>query len=196
MHLPHWDYYVAIEGDLERCSRFVEFQEDNFKTFSIEFARIIMAASAEVDTIMKLFCGAIDPSKSPDKITHYLPIILSKYPKFREFEIILKRREIRLTPWKEWTNDDRPEWWKIGYNKVKHERDKYFTMANLTNAMHSVAGLLSCLLYYYKQIHGQLVGVDYAQSPRIFMTEQSGISTGLGHDLTWIYQTPDEIKKS
>lgn len=52
----HWNYFLAIEQDFEKISRYVEFTESNNETFSIEFSRIIMAASQEVDVIMKSIC--------------------------------------------------------------------------------------------------------------------------------------------
>ena len=40
----HWNYFVALEHDLEAASRYVEFCERNFDVFSIELAHLLFAA--------------------------------------------------------------------------------------------------------------------------------------------------------
>jgi len=60
MSLPHWEYFLSIETDLTQGMRYVEFAPENYATFSVEFARIIVAASAEFDAVAKALCNAID----------------------------------------------------------------------------------------------------------------------------------------
>lgn len=55
----HWNYFLAIENDFEKMTRYVELSESNDKTFSIEFARIIMAATQEVDVILKKYVNRL-----------------------------------------------------------------------------------------------------------------------------------------
>ena len=33
---PHWNYFLAMEEDLDRLSRFVEFTTNNYECYSIE----------------------------------------------------------------------------------------------------------------------------------------------------------------
>jgi len=40
--LNHWNYFLAIESDLEAVSRYIEPCKANFKTYSIEQARILV----------------------------------------------------------------------------------------------------------------------------------------------------------
>ena len=78
MSLEYWEYFLAIESDLENCCRYVEFSSDNYGTYSIEFARIIMAASAEFDTLAKNLCQAILERKlkpNEDNINKYNQIM-------------------------------------------------------------------------------------------------------------------------
>jgi hypothetical protein len=35
---PHWNYFLALEKDLETVSRYIEFSRDNLNTYSIELA--------------------------------------------------------------------------------------------------------------------------------------------------------------
>ncbi|MBI1210460.1 MAG: hypothetical protein GC190_03280 [Alphaproteobacteria bacterium] len=45
------ELFLVLEADLERLSRFVEFTPDNYDSYSVETARILMAAAAEVDVV-------------------------------------------------------------------------------------------------------------------------------------------------
>src|SRR4030042_1528335 len=87
----HWNYLLAIEGDLERLSRFIEFDERNFDCFSIEISRILLASGAEVDVVCKQICKKLNPKSSADKIHHYRDEILNAYPGIPDFEILLFR---------------------------------------------------------------------------------------------------------
>jgi hypothetical protein len=40
----HWNYFIALERDLETTTRYVEFTPANFSTYSIEFAHLLFAA--------------------------------------------------------------------------------------------------------------------------------------------------------
>jgi len=54
--LLHWNYFLVLESDLEHISRYIEFTTDNFKVYSQEFAHILLAASSEVDVVLKSLC--------------------------------------------------------------------------------------------------------------------------------------------
>jgi hypothetical protein len=189
MSLPHWEYFLAIESDLENCSRFVEFCPDNFNTYSLEFARIIMASGSEFDNVIKLLCKSIAPRKKPNNILKYYPILSSKYPNFTLFKISIPRYNILLQPWKDWSATKSPDWWSTAYNKIKHERDKFFKEANLFNALNAVSGLLCGILYYYKEcFHGE-AEIDSRHAPRLFVpSDPSGFLSG---GVFWPYYTPD-----
>ena len=168
MNPPYWDYFLSIEADLEQCGRFVEFSEDNFSTYSIQFARIIMAGSSEFDNVVKALCKTISPDRSPNNMTKYRPIIYSKYPKFFDCEVSFYRYKLPFKPWRNWTTENTPDWWSKGYNKIKHNRDTYFKQANLKNAILSTAGLFLGILYYYDSYYGKIPDIDISQESRLF----------------------------
>src|SRR5437879_880483 len=60
----HWNYFLALEKDLEVVSRYVEFGSQNFDTYSIEFAHLLFAAVSEVHVIAKLLCKRLAPAQS------------------------------------------------------------------------------------------------------------------------------------
>src|ERR1022692_3254506 len=92
----HWNYFLAIERDLEILSRYVDFNEKNFACFSIEIARIILAASAEVDVVCKQICQATDASSDAKSIDAYRTNISSAIPDISSFVVLLPRFGLRL----------------------------------------------------------------------------------------------------
>jgi hypothetical protein len=79
---PHWNYFLAIERDLEVLSRYVDFDERNFECFSIEIARVLLAAGAEVDVVCKQICRLANESSKAENIRQYRHEIIGKFPYF------------------------------------------------------------------------------------------------------------------
>jgi hypothetical protein len=151
MSFPHWQYFIAIESDLENTTKYVEIAEKNFKTYSIEYARILLSASAEVDVISKLVCQKINPEKHYNNINDYRDCIAAFSPDFHLFKITIPRYGLEIRPWENWGKGENPTWWQ-SYNKIKHERDKFFEEANLENVLDSVAALFSLELAYHRNL--------------------------------------------
>lgn len=154
---PHWNYLLSIEDELERISRYVEFDERNFDCFSIEIARVLMASAAETDVVSKQLCKILNPASTADTINQYRDEIAAVYPNISGFGVWLPRYGLTLHPWDNWKNNQVPLWW-TAHNKVKHHRDSEFHQGNLKNLLNSVAGLFVMVLYLYrdKAISGQL----------------------------------------
>jgi hypothetical protein len=167
----HWNYFLAIERDVDELSRYVEFHENNFKCFSIEIARILLVSAAEVDVVCKQVCQAVDANSSADSINNYRDELLRVYPAIPQFKILLPRSGLTLTPWDEWSNNRVPVWW-TAYNKTKHDRNSEYEEANLKNALNAVAGLFVIVLYLYraKAEAGELV-----PSPQLFRAHDEHI---------------------
>ena len=148
----HWNYFLAIESDFEKISRYVEFTEANNGTFSIELARIIMAATQEIDGIMKKLCSLLVRGSKPKNIKEYKSIIINNLPELVDEEVQLPRFGMKSQPWNSWSDPDpdkHPLWWTAN-NKIKHDRTQHFEQANLKNAFSAVGALLITTLYYYK----------------------------------------------
>ena len=39
----YWNYFLAIEQDMEKLSRYIEFTDDNFPTYSIELTYLLLS---------------------------------------------------------------------------------------------------------------------------------------------------------
>jgi hypothetical protein len=149
----HWNYFLALERDLETVSRYVEFTPDNYKTYSIELAHLLFAAASEVDVVAKLLCKQLDPRKKPSSIDGYKPIIKKGIPTLPAENVFVPRFGLTLVPWDQWSKNNgqqpHPYWWS-SYNKVKHQRDAHFARATLHNALNAMGGLMLVAFHYYR----------------------------------------------
>ena len=148
-NLLHWSYFLALEADVEKLSRYVEFTNDNFSTYSIEKAHILLAASSEVDVVAKQLCKVLDPDSTASNINEYKGLLRRLLPELETSRVTLPRYGLVLSPWSNWQENNNPNWWR-SHNNVKHERDQYFSEANLKNVLNSMAGLFLLVLHYYK----------------------------------------------
>ena len=151
MNLAHWHYFLAIEEDLLRLSRFVEFSKKNSSTFSLENARILMAATQEVDVLLKQICtkyGVIlSRAKREENIANYRIQLGPKISPLSEIEVNFLISDITAQPYESWTKKT-PDWWDAN-NKIKHERHNNYEKASLSNVLDAVAGLFLANLYFY-----------------------------------------------
>ena len=131
---------MTMCDDAVRVSRYVEFHAANFQTYSVEFARLYLAAGSEVDVVGKQLCLKFDPTSKADNIDKYRKEILAKLPELPKVTVDLPRHALTFTPWKDWTAGRNPSWWR-DYNSVKHERHVQFPKANLENTLNALAGL-------------------------------------------------------
>lgn len=161
--LIHWNFFLSIEEDLDRLGRFVDFSA-NEESFSIEIARLFLAASAEVDVVLKQLCKALNPNSTANSINIYQSELLNILTNFKEFEVIIPRYGLTLKPWTDWASNRPPFWWQA-HNKVKHHRHEHFEKANLKNCLNSIAALYVSVLYLYQQqaSEGKLL-----QLPKLF----------------------------
>lgn len=148
--LQHWNYFLAIEEDVGRLSRYLEPTEANFEAYSLELVRILFAAASEVDVVAKQLCNQIDTASTANNMDQYRAKLMGHRPEIAQSQVLIQKFGLSLSPWECWEDSQNPVWWRA-YNKVKHERHAHFPEANLKNALNSVAGLFSLLLFHYRQ---------------------------------------------
>jgi hypothetical protein len=152
----HWRYFLALEQDVERTTRFVEPHASNYKAFSIEFARLILSTCSEVDVVAKVLCHMIAPTAKAENMDDYRDLIGATYPKFHTMIVTVPRFGLAMEPWKEWGSGTNPGWWK-DHQLVKHQRHKFFHLADLEHCLVSAAGLFSIILYL---CHNQIIALE------------------------------------
>jgi len=182
----HWNYFLSTESDLLELSRFIEFDKKNYNCFSVEIARLLMAAAAEVDVVCKQLCQKVNPASRANNINQYRDEIVHAFPMLPTFEVIVPRYGLRLKPWTNWRRPDKPPYWWTAYNKTKHHRHTEYHRACLKNVLNAVSGLFVICLYLYneKAELGELV-----PTPSILRPSEDrfkGISHG-GFELGVVY---------
>lgn len=169
--LQHWNYFLALESDVEVLSRYIEFSKDNFSAFSLELAHLLLTASSEVDVVCKILCNQVSPDNTADNIYKYREIINPSFPNIKKITVAIPRHGLELIPWKNWQSNRTPIWWS-DHNKVKHERNINFKKANLKNALNAMAGLYVLLLHFYKD---EAEIAELVPNPTLFMIEDEFI---------------------
>jgi hypothetical protein len=147
----HWNYFLALEADLERLARFVEFTKDNFETYSIEIARLLQTACSEVDVLAHQLCDHFDSAAHADNIREYRPILRREISILENAQVEVPRYGLTLVPWSNWQQDKTPTWWDA-HNDVKHRRDEHFRLANVGHLLNAAAGLLLLTVCFYRQM--------------------------------------------
>lgn len=181
----HWNYFLAVEADLMTCSRYVEFAKPNFSCYSNEFAKIIILAGAEVDSILSELCEVISPGCGVDRITRYFPIVLQRFPQLVQAEVSYPRFDLHIHPWADWTAKQGPDWWRKSYNKLKHVRHDEFDSATLEAALKAVGSQFLALQLYHIARFGESLHVEISERnmlvwPRIPNWNKGGTFWGYG----------------
>src|SRR5438132_14355415 len=87
----HWNYFLALERDLESVSRYIEFAKPNFDVYSIELAHLLFAAASEVDVTAKLLCKILAPARRCGNIDDYRAILKEGLPSPHTDKVLVPR---------------------------------------------------------------------------------------------------------
>jgi hypothetical protein len=160
----HWNYFLSLEDDFLHISRYIQFHADNNATYSIEFAKIILASCSEVDVVAKAITKQL--GKKTEKINEHMDVLLPTFPDIPQHKVFMDRFGMDVTPWENWGQGKSPDWWK-SHTNIKHDRGNHFNEANLQNTFRSIAGLLVLLVYYLRQAGAN----EVYPPPRVLSTE-------------------------
>ena len=148
----YWQYYKELEREVLSTRRYVDFDEENFSAFSIEYLKLFQAICSEIDAIGKEIAKALDPSfKSNDRQNNIFKwwFIIQDGIMFPVGDDKLKgvaiedtevrfNNDIPIRPWENFRTELRTQKngnvrtevekgkqvpeWWKAYNKVKHHR--------------------------------------------------------------------------
>jgi len=171
----HWNYFFCIEDDILRLSRWIEFSSDNESVYSIELARLLMTAAAEVDVVAKALCADIDLAAQASSINAYQGVLTNRFPAIHSAEVQIPRFGKTLHPWSAWETPRSPPLWWQGNNRVKHHRAEHFKDANLKNVLNAAAGLFVLLL-----LNSARQGPSLYPGPKLFAPRTFAYTDGDG----------------
>ena len=117
-------HYSLLETDFVSTFNFVSVEEDNYKTYSNIYLKLLLAVDSEIDIMKKFVAKLYNPSFNENK-GNVNAEILRYFPDIRTIEIKYRDNEKIYQPW---NFQGEPEWWTV-YNEIKHNRleqaDKY-----------------------------------------------------------------------
>jgi hypothetical protein len=167
--ITHINFLHAIDEDLYNLNRYIDFDERNCRTFSVETVRVLLSACAEIDSIMRQIVQHIEPTKIAKNMDDYFDPIITAFPDILQAQVVSLRFKITLQPWENWAKGSATPWW-AAHNRVKHRRHEHFEDGNLQNALFAVAAL-EVVIMCFRHFH-QVSGKGDRQ--RVFMP--SGIA--------------------
>ena len=65
----YWNYYLELENHFRETERFVDFDNQNNSTFSIEYIKLLQAICSEIDVVGKEIASACNPAFVVDRNT-------------------------------------------------------------------------------------------------------------------------------
>ena len=148
----YWNYFISIEDDLYRLSRFIEFDQRNESVFSIELVRLLISSSSEFEVVSKELCKM---KTQGNRVKDIKTILLSSYPIISDLEINITRYGLKYKPLENWKMGNNCDWW-ASYNLVKHQRNSKYENANLKNVLNSLGALYIVNLYYYNALQEKI----------------------------------------
>ena len=92
-----WMYYLNLEEEFCDTLNFVELIEDNFSTYSKQFARQLVSIGSEIDITFKALCREINPDINAKCITDYAKILCG-WNDFPNAKVQLKTGMKRFVP--------------------------------------------------------------------------------------------------
>lgn len=71
----YWNYYLELEERMEATKKYVEYDEDNFKTYSSTYLMLMQAVCSEIDVVGKEiashYCSTFDSEKGDKPINRW-----------------------------------------------------------------------------------------------------------------------------
>jgi hypothetical protein len=169
----YWEYFIVLENEFNDTEKYLTIDEDNYKSFSVEYAKLMQTICSEIDVLSKEYCRFLNEDYKADTIAKYAYIITENRNDILNQEVLLiKKKHLIFKPWENWqytintdkngierVNGTPPKWWTM-YNKIKHERTTFskslnkhfFKFANQENVLNALSALFILEMYFYKDI--------------------------------------------
>lgn len=157
----YWRYYVELEHELLQTRKFVDFGEENFKTYSLEFLKLYQAVCGEIDLFLKFLAKEINHEFDDKKANiQKCWFEIQNWYQASPIKKVSLCKEYNLEPWlgynvtrkhskqNNWIyTGTAPDWWKA-YTDIKHQRafldddgKPNYIKANLKNVSNAFAAL-------------------------------------------------------
>ena len=164
--------YAQLEKELEELSYYITFDRNQLKVYSIKISELLLRTVSEIENISKALCKR-ENIKFYDKKKHIRQIVYFNdyYEKLEELFLLSKKYisfdlencnqnifDIKLSPFRKdkmfkvnWKEKNIWSWYHA-YNKIKHDRVKYYKYANLECLINALAALFLLNILYLDKV--------------------------------------------
>lgn len=169
----YFTYYESLEDDVIKSFRYVEPTKNNYKSYSIEYARLLQDICSEIEMLLKEI-AKVDKEKNNDNFYALIDKVKMVDDISKRKVTMIKYNNIELLPFEERLryNNRYIEWW-YDHNKIKHSRIVKMNGANLYNVINALAALFILEDLLNKEIykaerkddllHSKLYRTDYSK---------------------------------
>lgn len=148
----YWRYYLMLEKKFINTLTYVELSEQNYNTYSNEYAHLLQAIGAELDAFFKVYCN-FNPTDRKN-ITNYANFVLLDYPEITTQRIDVQGYQLSFVPFDGWDASRAAQslaWWE-SFDLIKHSRVVNKTDASLKNVMYMLGALYLLEMKYLEKI--------------------------------------------
>lgn len=140
----HWNSFKLLYKDLEESFRWVHPNIEHLSVYSLRFYELFIRASTEFESLCKAEVTQRKLSKTnPKSYTIKDYYLLNDYFESKPSKIsvgFIFAEPIFVKPLMQWETSHSLGWYK-DYNQVKHNKAQHFSLATLSNVLHSIAAL-------------------------------------------------------
>jgi len=149
----YWKRFLYLEKKLIELSNYIDLDERNFKTFSLEIMSLYLSTCSEIEAIYKEISNKKGKNYNFREFRQDFSSL--KNNQFLIAKVSLKYNSLELTPFID-INQKKEEcddfvaikWWQ-DHNSIKHDRDMNFQYATLENFITALSALYLLNLYFH-----------------------------------------------
>ncbi len=168
-----WNYYLYLEKDFIKLTRYVSIHSNNYKTFSDEIHKQLLSVAMEFENINKEINKELgNKLKDTCNITEFGKWLFDSKIDYKNIVIEIKfsKENLILNPFKKQKNKEKNgteteqmSWWRA-YNQIKHDRYRNYIDVNFEHLLNALAALLYCEMYLIKKIGTKAKDMDVPNS--------------------------------
>lgn len=144
----YWNYYLNLEKEFLKLEDYIPIIEENFKTISPQYMKLLMSICSEIDVVFKDFMKFVNKSED-NNMGVYRTFIQDNYKSFLDYTLF-SSKNFGFYPFKDWKENNKLFWWDA-YTSLKHDRnrDNVFYKANLFNVLNALGALYQLESYFH-----------------------------------------------
>lgn len=148
----YWAYYLMLEEKFIHTTNYVTLAEDNYGTYSNEYAALMQMIGGELDSFFKVYCGYAPTDFK--KISDYYTYLMQDYPDVLNQKINVRSADIIFQPFAGWDGARAKQslpWW-MAFDNIKHSRAVNKRDANQKNTLYLLGALYLLEMKYLKNL--------------------------------------------